>query len=106
MLHADTAGVITAIEAEAGQVVAAGQSIVRLARRDARGIEMEISAAVPESQRAAFEKAGAFRLTLNALSGRSWKGRLRELSPAADPLTRTYAAKVTILDPGGVSSLA
>lgn len=100
VLVADTAGVITAIEAEAGQVVAPGQTIAWLARKDARGIEMEVYAAVPESQREAFEKAGAFTLSLNALPGRSWKGRLRELSPAADPVTRTYAAKVTILEPG------
>lgn len=100
LLIADTAGLITAIEAEAGQVVAAGQTIVRLARRDARGIEMEIAAAVPESQREAFAKASAFTLTISALPARSWSGRLREISPTADPATRTYAAKITILEPG------
>ncbi len=100
VLHADTAGVVTGIEAEAGQVVAAGQTIARLARKDAKGIEMEVAAAVPESRREDFEKAGAFTVTLNALPGRSWTGRLRELSPMADPVGRTYAAKVTILDAG------
>ncbi len=100
VLHADTAGVITGIEAEAGQVVSAGQTIARLARKDARGIEMEVAAAVPESRREEFEKAGAYALTLNALPGRNWTGRLRELSPMADPVGRTFAAKVTILDAG------
>lgn len=104
VLHADTAGLVTAIEAEAGQVLAAGQTVVRLARMGARGgtygIEMEVNVAVPESRREAFEKAGSFTLTLNALPGRSWRGRLRELSPVADPVGRTYAAKVTILEPG------
>lgn len=96
LLAADHPGVITAIEAEAGQVVAAGQTIARLARSG----ELEVVVAVPENQRDAFERAGAFTVTLNALPARSWKGRLRELSPAADPVTRTYLAKVTIVDPG------
>lgn len=100
VLRADTAGVITAIEAEAGQVLAAGQTVARLARRDPGGIEMEVAAAVPESQRAGFETADGYTLTLNARPGQRWKGRLRELSPVADPASRTYAAKVTILDPG------
>ena len=100
VLRADTAGVITAVDAEAGQVVAAGQTIVRLARKGARGMELEVAAAIPESRREAFEKATSFTLALNALPGRTWNGRLRELSPVADPLTRTYAAKVTILEPG------
>ncbi|MEO8203213.1 MAG: efflux RND transporter periplasmic adaptor subunit [Betaproteobacteria bacterium] len=96
VLAADSAGVITAVEAEAGQVLSAGQTVVRLARAG----ETEIVVAVPETQRDAFERAGAFTVTLNALPGREWKGRLRELAPAADPATRTYAAKVTMLQPG------
>ncbi|MBS0335656.1 MAG: efflux RND transporter periplasmic adaptor subunit [Proteobacteria bacterium] len=97
VLAADQPGVITAIEAEAGQVVAAGQTIARLARSG----EVEVVVAVPETQREAFERAGAFSVGLNAFPGRSWKGRLRELSPLADPVTRTYLAKVTMLEPGG-----
>ncbi len=96
VLVADSAGVITAVEAEAGQVVAAGQTVVRLARAG----ETEIVVAVPETRREAFEHAGAFTVSLSAVPGRTWKGKLRELSPAADPGTRTYTAKVTILDPG------
>lgn len=107
-LLADTAGVVTAIEVEAGQVVAAGQTVMRIAQSrprgaqpDARkslGVEMEVLVAVPESRREAFEKASAYTVSLNALPARSWKGRLRELSPVAEPATRTYAAKVTLLD--------
>jgi multidrug efflux system membrane fusion protein len=97
VLTADYPGVITAVEAEAGQVVAAGQTIARLARSG----ETEVVVAVPENQRDAFERAGAFSVTLNAFPGRAWKGRLRELSPAADPVTRTYLAKVTVVEPGG-----
>jgi multidrug efflux system membrane fusion protein len=92
-LLADTGGIITAVEAEAGQVVAAGQTVAKLARPG----EREVAFAVPESQRSLVEKAGEFVVSLNAQPGRSWKGRLRELAPAADPVTRTYAARVTLL---------
>jgi RND family efflux transporter MFP subunit len=95
-LDADTAGTITAIEAEAGQVVAAGQTVARLARPG----EKEAAFAVPESQREQIGKTVDFTVALNARPGRTWKGRLRELSPAADPVTRTYAARVAILGAG------
>ena len=39
-------------------------------------------------------------VSLAARPGRTWKGRLRELSPAADPVTRTYLARATILEAG------
>lgn len=95
-LLADTGGIITAVEAEAGQVVAAGQTVARLARPG----EREVAFAVPESQRPLVEKAGEFVVALNAQPGKTWKGRLRELAPAADPATRTYAARVTLLGAG------
>ena len=96
VLSADTAGVITALEVEAGQVVTSGQTVARLARQG----DKEIAIAVPESQREFIERATDFSVTLSALPGRTWKGRLRELSPAADPVTRTYAARVTVLEAG------
>lgn len=96
VLVADAAGVVTGIEAEAGQVVAAGQTIARLARDG----EVEVVFAVPESRREFVEKAESLRVTLNALPGRTWSARLRELSPAADPVTRTYAVRATLERPG------
>jgi multidrug efflux system membrane fusion protein len=96
LLVADRAGVVTALEAEAGQVVAAGQTVARLARDG----EMEAAFAVPEAQRSLLENAADLTLTLNAFPGRQWKAKLRELSPAADPVSRTYAARATILNPG------
>lgn len=96
VLVADTAGVIVAIEAEAGQVVAAGQTVARLARP----AEKEIAFAVPESEREFVERATVLSVTLNARPGRSWKARLRELAPAADPVTRTYAARASLLEAG------
>lgn len=95
-LAADADGVITAIEAEAGQVVAAGQPVVRLARTG----ELEASFAVPEVQVDAARRASGYTVTLNARPGKSWPAKLRELSPSADPLTRTYAARATIAGAG------
>ena len=96
VLTADSAGVITALEAEAGQVVAAGQTVARLARRG----DMEAAFAVPEAQRGLVEGASGFSVTLSALPGKKLNAKLRELSPAADPVTRTYAVRVTLQDAG------
>jgi RND family efflux transporter MFP subunit len=95
VLTAEGSGVITGIEAEAGQVVAAGQTVARLARQG----EIEAAFAVPEAQRQLVESARSLGVTLNARPGKTWTARLRELSPAADPVTRTYAARATIADP-------
>ena len=96
VLAADSAGVITGLDVEAGQVVAAGQTVARLARRG----EMEVAFAVPEAQRGLVEGAADFTVTLSALPGKSLKAKLRELSPAADPVTRTYAVRATLKDAG------
>jgi multidrug efflux system membrane fusion protein len=95
-LLADTAGVITGLEVEVGQVVAAGQTVARLARPG----EKEVVFAVPEGQRTLVEHAGPIEVRLNSRPALAWKARLRELSPAADPATRTYAARATIVEPG------
>lgn len=95
-LAADTAGVITAVEAEAGQVVAPGQTVARLARPG----EKEVAFAVPEAQRELFERAVELEVALNARPGKTWRARLRELSPIADAATRTYTARATILGAG------
>ncbi len=93
-LEADADGVVTATPVERGQVVSAGQASVRLARLG----ELEALVALPEIfvERAA-SADGA--LTLWSLPGRSYEVKLRELSPVAEGLTRTYAARYTILNP-------
>ncbi|HEU0219881.1 MAG TPA: efflux RND transporter periplasmic adaptor subunit [Gallionella sp.] len=93
-LHADRAGVIAAILAEAGQVVAAGQPVLRLAPDG----EREVAIAIPESQLANLKTGAAAEIVLLTAgdSAAPLAGRLRELSPAADPASRTYAARVTL----------
>ena len=95
-LHADRAGVIAAVLAEAGQVVAAGQPVLRLAPDG----EREVAIALPESQLAKLEVGAAAEITLLAAGAAPLAGRLRELSPAADPASRTYAARVTLTQHG------
>jgi RND family efflux transporter MFP subunit len=93
-LEADADGIITATPVEPGQVLAAGQSAVRLAHFG----ELEALVALPETfvERA---RGATGSLTLWSLPGRRYDVRLRELSPAADGATRTYAARYTILNP-------
>ena len=92
LLAADRDGVVTAVEAEAGQVVAAGQTVLRVAE----GSEKEIVIAVPEGDVEKLRTAEGFTVVLSSLPGRSWAGRLRELSPSADPATRTFTARIGV----------
>ncbi len=93
-LTADAPGVITALSMEVGQVVATGQTVARLARTH----ELEILVNIPEHRLAFVEAASALTFELWAQPGETLRARLRELAPAADPATRTYAARFTMLD--------
>lgn len=99
-LTADQAGVISAVLAEPGQVVAAGQPVLRLARDG----EREVAIALPEAALAATKPGQAAEVRLWS-DGRRYRGRLRELSPAADPTTRTFAARVSLLDADAATPL-
>ena len=92
-LTADADGVVSATEAEPGQVVAAGAPIVRLAHTDVK----EAAVAVPENLVERVRAAKA-RVDYWALPGVSTSAKLRELSPNADPMTRTYAARFSLPD--------
>ncbi|MBI5462848.1 MAG: efflux RND transporter periplasmic adaptor subunit [Gammaproteobacteria bacterium] len=105
-LKADADGAITALDVNVGQVVGAGQSVLRIARDGNREIEVH----VPEASLSQVRSARAFNVTLNAQAGqaipdRAIKGMLREVSAAADPLTRTYAARIALDDPEAVLQL-
>jgi RND family efflux transporter MFP subunit len=93
-LESDADGVITATLGEPGQVVSAGQAVVRLARTN----ELEVLVALPETlvERA---RSAHGSMTLWSVPGRHYEVKLRELSAAADSATRTYAARYTILHP-------
>lgn len=92
VLKADAAGVVTAIEAEVGQVVSAGQSVIRVAQT----AEREIALNVPESDLKVVRETKDWAVAVNALGHRVIPGRLRELAPISDPASRTYAARITL----------
>lgn len=94
-LVADIDGVVTAMEAEAGQVVAAGMPVVRVARAG----EKEVVIGVPEDRVDAIRSIKDVTVRLWADPNRAIAGRIREISPVADPLTRTYAVRVAMLAP-------
>ncbi len=94
-LRALSDGTVTSVDAESGQVVAAGQTVMRVARLE----EKEAIIHVPENRLAEVRAAEALRVSLWAQPAKSYRGRLREISPGVDPLTRTYTGKVAILDP-------
>ncbi|WP_434109727.1 efflux RND transporter periplasmic adaptor subunit [Paraburkholderia caffeinilytica] len=95
-LIADHAGVITAEQADTGQNVSAGQAVYNLAWSG----DIDVVCDVPESALAALSVGQTAQVTLAALPGRSFNARVRELSPAADPQSRTYRAKLTLDNPG------
>lgn len=91
-LVAPHAGVITAVEAETGQVVSSGQTIARLARLD----ETEIAFSVPEHLLDAVKKSNRFEIGLWSRPDAMYAGTLRELSPIADAASRTYPARLSV----------
>ena len=99
-LVATEAGVITALPVEVGQVVSAGQLIVRVARLD----ELEAVVSIPES-RIDGDRNAAATVTLWADAGRVYEARLREVSPQADPATRTYQARYSLSKPDSAITL-
>lgn len=93
-LRADHAGVITALNAEAGQVVAAGQAVATLAWDGA--VEVEI--AVPENRIGAYKVGVPFAIESWADAGKRLGGHLREIGPEADRVTRTYRVRISFDD--------
>lgn len=93
-LVSDRAGVVSATLAEVGQVVSAGQPVVRVAQAG----EREVAVAIPESRIASLKVGMAAEVELSAGGddAKRYTGRLRELSPAADPASRTYPARVLL----------
>lgn len=91
-LRADADGTITAITGEAGQVVTAGQTVVRLAQRGT----MEIAANVPEQTVDRLSVGQPVQVLMWSANGVPIAGTIRELAQSADPATRTYAMRVRV----------
>ena len=93
-LVADRDGVITAVQAEPGQVVASGQAVFKFARLD----EREVLVNIPESRLTEWRSAPALTVLLLTQPDRPYQGRIREIAPTADATTRTFNARVSIVD--------
>jgi RND family efflux transporter MFP subunit len=93
-LRATEAGIVTALPVEVGQVVSAGQLIARVARLD----ELEAVVSIPES-RIDSDRNAIASVTLWAAPDRVYAAKLREVSPQADPATRTYQARYSLPNP-------
>lgn len=94
-LHADAPGVVVAVLAEPGEVVAAGQPIVRIAREGGRDAVFDVPGAI-------IRRAPAVpKITVELADDRSVRreGRVREVAPEADPVTRTFEVKIGLIDP-------
>jgi RND family efflux transporter MFP subunit len=94
-LRADAAGVVTAVGAEPGEVVQAGRMIVRLAREGGRDAVFDVPADVLDAfgpdERVSVEAAADPAVRAS--------GRVREVSPQADPVTRLFRIRVGLADP-------
>jgi multidrug efflux system membrane fusion protein len=95
-LVADRAGVIGQVLAEPGQVVGVGQAAFRMAPDG----EREVAIAIPEGEVSGFKPGQPAEVSFwsAGTAGKPLAGRLREISPVADPATRTFAARISLKD--------
>lgn len=91
-LLADSDGVVTKTLAEPGSVLAAGQSVLMIAKAGAYEAVID----VPENRVQAWQAGQKVNVVLWADDSMTLDGLVNEVSPAADPQTRTYRVKVTL----------
>jgi RND family efflux transporter MFP subunit len=95
VLVADAGGTVTTRGAEPGEVVQPGQMIVTIARKDGRDAVFDVPAQVlrsaPSGPQVTVRLADDPTITA--------EGRVREVAPQADPVTRTFEVKVGLTDP-------
>jgi membrane fusion protein, multidrug efflux system len=95
VLSADAAGAVTAAGAEPGEVVHAGGMVVQIARQGGRDAVFD----VPEQLMRTGPRDPVVEIALTNDPEVKATGRVREVSPQADPATRTFQVKVGITDP-------
>ncbi len=94
-LKADAPGLVTDVGAEPGEVVAAGRMILRLARREGRDAVFE----VPADTIRVLPPDARVEVSLSGDPGVTVIGRVREVAPQADPVTRTFRVRVGLSEP-------
>jgi membrane fusion protein, multidrug efflux system len=94
-LRAEFDGVITAVSAEVGQVLSAGETAFVEARPDLRDVIID----VPEDEIAAIKPGAIFEISLQLEPSIQASGTVREIAPQSDATTRTRRVKISLLDP-------
>jgi RND family efflux transporter MFP subunit len=94
-LKSDFAGVVTAVSADVGQVVTAGQSVVTVARPDIREAVVDIGPDFPVRLQIGLP----FSVSLDLAPTVQVEGHIREIAPQADPATRTHRVRIALRDP-------
>lgn len=94
-LVADADGVVVSVSAEPGQVVTAGQPVLKLAHSG----EKEVVVSAPESRLARFKVGQPVLISVWADASSVFLGRVREIAGGADPVTRTYAVRIAASNP-------
>lgn len=94
-LRSDVDGIVTAVGAEPGQVVAAGQPVARIARTDAKEAEFKVS----ERTLRRVPSNAVIEVTLVSDPKIKATGHVREVAATADAVTRTFAVRIALDDP-------
>jgi RND family efflux transporter MFP subunit len=94
-LVADAPGHVTTVGAEPGEVVQPGRTIVQLAREGGRDAVFDVPAPIIQST----PYSPVVAVTLASDSAVRATGRVREVAPQADPVTRTFRVRVGLDDP-------
>ncbi|KTQ92619.1 hypothetical protein NS226_15055 [Aureimonas ureilytica] len=89
-------GIVTAVSAEPGQVVAAGQPVLTIARPDLRDAVVDL----PDSDAGSLRIGAPLRVALQLDTAATADGRVREIAPLADPVTRSRRVKIALDNPG------
>lgn len=94
-LHADVAGIVTSVTAEPGQVLSAGQPVIKLAKAG----ETEIAIDIPEQEAVRLSIGQHAYTSLWARPHDSLEGHIREIAGQADAASRTYAVRISVNAP-------
>jgi multidrug efflux system membrane fusion protein len=95
-LVADISGVVTAVEAEPGAVLAAGAPVLRLAQDGRRDVVFAVPEQHASGLRALMGKPGVIQVRLWGADPATLPASVREVAAAADPSTRTFAVKADV----------
>lgn len=95
LLRADKSGIVSNISAEIGQVVSAGQTVLTIVQDGDREVEIN----VPENRIEELRKAQQLNVTFWALPELTITGKVREISPMADKVSRTYKVRISLVNP-------